>query len=311
MEEHMSELFFSDAGITALSLLIILLDFTAAIAAAYKLNSVSGIDLTDIRGGRNDGLSIYAACRQSVRETVDNLGDRFVKDRTGKAGSYFAKTVVKMKKSGYQGESAAIAYILIKYPVAFITAFLALILNYPAILPSISVIVLLQVIPEIVLVRGKKATNMEFQRYIYKIYKYLHNQVSSGVRVADAIRTVYEVVDDRRIRNMFIRTAARYELTLDIDASLEEFRECFDAFEADMLCTALRQGLETGDNSELLARQEDMMFKKYFNYIQSETDGCKNRSLLAAAMYTAIVVLMITIPMINDVSDAVGRIFIN
>ncbi|NTV90110.1 MAG: hypothetical protein HGA22_07090, partial [Clostridiales bacterium] len=91
---------------------------------------------------------------------------------------------------------------------------------------------------------------------------------------------------------MFIRTAAKYELTLDIDESLEEFRENFDAYEAEMLCTALRQGIETGDNSELLARQEDMMFKKYFNYIQAETDNCKNRSLLSAGMFTAVVVLM-------------------
>jgi hypothetical protein len=129
--------------------------------------------------------------------------------------------------------------------------------------------------------------------------------------VTDAVKTVYEVVEDRKLKNMFIRMAAIYELTLDIDGALEEFKQNFDVYEAEMLCTALRQGIETGDNRELLARQEDMMFKKYFNYIQSETDSCKNRSLLAASMFTAVIVLKIIIPLINDMADAVGRIFIN
>jgi hypothetical protein len=53
------------------------------------------------------------------------------------------------------------------------------------------------------------------------------------------------------------------------------------------------------------------MFKKYFNYIQAETDGCKTRCFVAAAMYTAVIVLMIMVPLLNDTANAVGRIFIN
>ncbi len=288
-----------------ISFFILVLDIIAAVTAIKSLEHCRGIDIQDARGGRDDNLSLYRRCIRAVRQTAGTYGEK------SRGKGIYVRALSKVKKAGYQSEYSAFVYLIVIYPLTAFFAVLALIINYPRLMPVVSVIVIFRLIPELVLVSGRKAINMKFQRYIYKIYKYLHNQVSSGVKVTDAIRTVYEVIDDRKLRNMFIRTAARYELTLDIDASLEEFRENFDVYEAEMLCTALKQGIETGDNKELLARQEDMMFKKYFNYIQSETDSCKNRSLLAVSMFTAVVVLMIIIPLINDMTDAVGRIFIN
>ena len=69
--------------------------------------------------------------------------------------------------------------------------------------------------------------------------------------------------------------------------------------------------METGDNKELLAKQEDIMFKKYFNYIQAETDSCRNRGVAAAAVFVAIIAVMIIIPMLDELSQAIGKIFIN
>jgi hypothetical protein len=125
------------------------------------------------------------------------------------------------------------------------------------------------------------------------------------------VRTVYETTDDSEIRDVLIRLAARYELTLDIDNALEELRSSFDSHEAETLCLALKQGVETGDNKELLAKQEDIMFKKYFNYIQAETDSCRNRGVAAAAVFVAIIAVMIIIPMLDELSQAIGKIFIN
>ena len=53
------------------------------------------------------------------------------------------------------------------------------------------------------------------------------------------------------------------------------------------------------------------MFKKYFNYIQAETDSCRNRCVAAAAVFVAIIAVMIIVPMLDEVSRAVGQIFIN
>jgi hypothetical protein len=176
--------------------------------------------------------------------------------------------------------------------------------------PAASVILTNSII-EAVVASNKRRVNLRFQKHIYKIYKYLHNQISSGVKPTDAVRTVYEVTDDRELRGILVKLAARYELTLDIDIALEEFRSNFDTHEAETLCIALKQGIDTGDNKDLLARQEDIMFKKYFNYIQAETDSCRNRGVAAAAVYVAIVAVMIIVPLLDEVGQAVGKIFIN
>ncbi len=218
---------------------------------------------------------------------------------------------MKMRKAGYKGDYSAILYLFVKYVASPAIFTAALVLNYPDILRPIASVVLVNTVMEMVISAGRRKISLRFQKYIYKIYKYLHNQISSGVKPTDAVRSVYEVIDDRELKGILIRLAARFELTLDIDAALQEFRSNFDIHEAETLCIALKQGIDTGDSKELLARQEDVMFKRYFNYIQAETDSCRNRSVAAAAVFVSIVVVMIIVPMLNEVGQAVRKIFIN
>lgn len=290
------------------SLLWIAMGFLNIIIARRLINKLEILINGSVReamGGRGRGGSLYKRCGRLIRGAVQNY-----ERREKKAGVYVSSRD-KMRKSGYNGEMAAVVYLSIKYllcPILFIAAF---IINFPGLAEPLSAVLLVIAVTEAVLAAKRKSIGMRLQRHIYKIYKYLHNQISSGVKVQDAIRTVYEVIDDRYLKGMLIRLAARYELTLDIDASVAEFEDSFEVHEAQTLCIALKQGIITGDNQELLEKQEDVMFKKYFNYIQAETDGCKLRSAIVAVIFTAIVVLMIAIPLFKDVSEAVGKIFTN
>lgn len=261
--------------------------------------------MNEAMGGRNERESLYKKCKTFVRQSIEQY------ERRGRQHGFYTRAREKMKKSGYRSEYAAVIYLLVKYAgsaALFITTF---IVNFPGVAGASAAAVLVFLVVEAVVVGAKKKLSLKFQRYMYKIYKYLHNQISSGVKVTDAIKTVYEVIEDRELRGILVQLAARYELTLDIDVSLDEFRSNFDLQEAETLCVALKQGIVTGDNQELLARQEDVMFKKYFNYIQAETDGCKTRSAIAAALFTAVIVIMIMVPLFNDITEAVNKIFIN
>lgn len=133
-------------------------------------------------------------------------------------------------------------YIFVRYVVSAIVFVAALISNYPDIVRPIAAVVLLNSVTTAVVSSSRRKVNLRFQKHIYKIYKYLHNQISSGVKPTDAVRTVYETTDDRDIREVLIRVAARYELTMDIDSALEELRSNFDTHEAETLCLALKQG---------------------------------------------------------------------
>lgn len=268
-------------------------------------------------------------CIKGSRRVADALGARYARPSLLKKcsalagygisgcekylgkGRLYQKARTKMRTAGYKSEYAAIVYLAVRYLLSPAVFLIAVRMNYPDIIRPLASVVLINTAMESVISSNKRKINLRFQKHIYKIYKYLHNQISSGVKPTDAVRSVYEVTEDRELGAILVRLAARYELTLDIDTALEEFRSNFDAHEAETLCIALKQGIETGDNKELLAKQEDVMFKKYFNYIQAETDGCRNRSLAAASVFVAIVVVMIIVPMLAEMGQAVGNIFIN
>lgn len=288
----------------SVSLLIILNGIIAHEAAKKAAASFSGM-LLDAEAGRKDKRSLYSRCVQTVRQAVHEY------ERSGKRSHIYKNAKDRMKKAGYRGEYAALWYLAIKFIVPPVLFIMALITNYPDVYKPVFLSISTLAIIEFVVAARKKEMNQKLQRYIYKIYKYLHNQISSGVKVTDAIRSVYEIVDDRELREIMMQMAASYELSLDIDKALMEFSSYFDAQEAQTLCVALKQGVLTGDNQELLARQEDIMFKKYFNYIQVETESCRTRCVIAVAMFMAVVVIMISVPLFNDATEALSRIFIN
>lgn len=293
-------------GIHLYFLLVILLpDFFIAIHLFKKLNFFLNGNLNEAMGERIKNKSLYIKCKYVVEKSIKKY------KRRDQIQNYYVKAEERMKKSGYHGQYAAVVYIITKYVITAILFIITIAIYFPSLREAIILSAANIIIIETVINKGKKEVNMKLQKYIYKIYKYLHNQISSGVKVTDAIRTVYEVIEDKNLRKVLIKLAARYELTLDIDASLNEFKSNYDIQEAETLCVALKQGVITGDNKELLERQEDIMFKKYFNYIQAETDSCRIRATITTGVFAAVIVIMITVPLVNDVYEAVGKIFIN
>lgn len=287
------------------TLFIAVLDFILAGMIIKRACIFLDRNLSEATGGRMGKKSLYRLCLDAVRQSLSEY------ERKGKKSGYYRKVKDKMKRSGYSGEYSAVIYLLFKYlapVVLFIISFAA---NYPEITRPLLLAAIASMTVEWVVTSNKRKHNLVFQKYIYKIYKYLHNQISSGVMATDAIKTVYGVIEDKRLKDILIRLAASYELTLDIDLSLDEFKSNFDADEAETLCVALKQGIMTGDNRQILAHQEEVMFKRYFNHIQAETDSCKTKSILSVAMFTLIIVIMIAVPLFNDVNNALDKIFVN
>lgn len=225
--------------------------------------------------------------------------------------SFYEKLKVKMRKSGYKNIFAPVIYLFFKYVLPAIMFLIVSIFNYPDIIGSIIVAVFVFISTEVVVYTKKKDLNMRFRKYIYKIYRYLHNQISSGVSISDAVKTVYKVVHDKQIQHTLIEFAARYELTSDIDYSIEVFNKSFESDEVETLCLAIKQGIETGDNKDLLLRQERFMFSKYFSYIQAETDRSNLKSLAAALLFVFILVIMVSVPLIQEGAEGLSNIFIN
>lgn len=286
-------------------ILILILDCVLAALLLQKIQVHFNRYIYEALGGRDENKAVKIRYFSAFKNLFENY------ERRGVRNDIYKRIENKMKKSGYGSEKAPFIYFVLKFIILPLLSLLFFIFSYPNILKALTATAVILIIMETVISFNRKAHNLKLQKNIYKIYKYLHNQVSSGVRVTDAIKTVYEVIEDKKLRNILIRLAATYELTHDIDKALGEFKSNYDIPEAETLCVALRQGVLTGDNRELLARQEDIMFNKYFYYIQAETDNCRLKSTAAVALFCAVIVIMILIPMIRDISEAIGSIFIS
>ncbi|NLC68275.1 MAG: hypothetical protein GX754_05715 [Clostridiaceae bacterium] len=270
------------------------------IKMVYLKNS---INIKEAKGERLEGDSLYQRCAMLVRKYAAAYERRYDKSK------FYNWVKSKAKRAGFKGEHMVLSYLFLQLGLPALLFAAAFVFNFPSVRKPAAAFILMFITARMVIARRKKEIDMRLQRYGYKIYKYLHNQVSSGIKVTDAVKTVYEVIEDKDLRDILLRMAAKYELTMDIDMALEAFKSIYDTQEGESLCVAIKQGIFTGDNSSLLARQENLMFKKYFNYIQAETDACKTRILAAAVIFTAIMVIMILIPFIFEASQAIGRIF--
>lgn len=144
----------------------------------------------------------------------------------------------------------------------------------------------------------------------YKIFKFLLNQISSGILVSDAIKSMYRIVEDPELKQCLIDVSAYYSKTTDLTKSLEILKEQYKSMEVDTLCIAIEQGIYTGTNYETLKRMEALLFKRYIYQIKLETKWRKKKSILSVLLLCTVMILMIAIPVVMDMMNAFNQIFI-
>jgi len=146
--------------------------------------------------------------------------------------------------------------------------------------------------------------------YGYKIFKFLINQISSGILISDAIKSMYRVVDEKNLRKTLIDVSAYYAKTSDLAVSLDILKERYKGMEVDSLCMAIEHGMYTGTNYETLKKMEQLLFKRYINQIKLETKWRKKRSIISVLLLCSIMIFMIAIPVVIDMMEAFNQIFL-
>ncbi len=145
--------------------------------------------------------------------------------------------------------------------------------------------------------------------YGYKIFKFIINQLSSGITVREAIISMYLVVDNKSLRKSLVDVGAYYSKTNDIKRALDILKEDYYSLEVDTLSMAIKEAVNTGSNYETLNKVEEMLFKKYINQINLETEYRRKRSVFAVLLFSLIIVCMVSIPVLFDLRNALNSIF--
>ena len=223
---------------------------------------------------------------------------------------YFRKFQKKLKFAGYLLENEIIFLIIMRYFIPVLVFILIYIINFPDVRYSFFVIILYFVVFNLHLHKKINERNRTIEFNGYKIFKFLLNQISSGILVTDAIKSMYMIVSDSKLKSCLIDVSAYYTQTTDIINALEILKEQYRGVEVDTLCVAIQQGINTGRNHETMRRMEALLFKKYIYHIKRETDAKQHKSFLAVLLLCLIIILMISIPIVIDILNAFNQIFI-
>lgn len=154
-----------------------------------------------------------------------------------------------------------------------------------------------------------KRKNKVLNFYGYKIFKFLINQISSGILVTDAIQSMYMIVSDDALRGCLVDLSATYSQTNNLNQALQVLRSSYKGDEVDAICIAIEQAIYSGSNPETLEKMEALLFKKYIYFIRNETKLRKRRSILSVFYFCMVIILLISIPMFMDIIKAYNQIF--
>lgn len=222
----------------------------------------------------------------------------------------FIKYQEKLRYAGISSYKEIKAFIYIKYFVPVLLFIGIYIINNKDIRYSFIFLILYYLVLKLILDAKTKSRNKAIEFYGYKIFKFLLNQISSGIIINDAIKSIYMVVNDEKLRTCLINVSAYYTQTNNIKDALKIFTDEYKGVEVDTLYIAITQGIYTGDNFETMKRMEALLFKRYIYHIKTETDNKRHQSFLAVLLFCIVIIMIVSVPILMDIFEAFDQILL-
>lgn len=145
---------------------------------------------------------------------------------------------------------------------------------------------------------------------VYKIYRYMALQLTAGLSCVEVIKYLHESVEEPFLKEAMFGFSSCYFKTMEIDLAVEELINRIEGDEIQVLGTVLRQGLQTGNHYEMVVKQEQLMVKRYYAAIASESQQVQNKGILLAIALCMLVFTLLAAPMLYEMARASQTIFI-
>lgn len=145
---------------------------------------------------------------------------------------------------------------------------------------------------------------------VYKIYRHMALQISSGMSSAESIKYLHESVEEPFLKEAIYRFSSSYFKTMNLELSLKELTERIEGDEVQVLAMVLRQGLQTGDSYEMIIKQEQLMVKRYYAALSAESERIRRKGVLIAIGLCVLIFLLLAAPMVYEMGRATQSIFL-
>ncbi len=151
--------------------------------------------------------------------------------------------------------------------------------------------------PDALIWLGGKKRQEQMLEELPEMIDFLRKSLSSGAQLPKTLAALPDRLHGP-LREEVARLSAFYNLTMDLDSSLEDFSRRVGLDEVDNMILALKQGEQTGRIKTLLARQSAML-KTRMNYDQKKsTQNRANFLPLVSVLMVVNIMLLVGTPMI-------------
>ncbi len=154
-----------------------------------------------------------------------------------------------------------------------------------------------------------KARQVEFATGVYRIYRYMALQLTAGMSPSETLKHLHEAVSEPFLKEAVYSFSSCYFRTMDLELATGELTKRISGDEIHVLATVLRQGIETGDPYGLVQKQEQLMLKRYYAALETETAIMQAKGIALAVGLCFLVFILLAVPMLYEMGRASRSIF--
>ena len=210
--------------------------------------------------------------------------------------------------AGFRDRQCVAIYLLVMIAPVIVLTLLAAILRGPIHLLFLTGILVAVSANSWVSFRIRKR-QQAFQVCLYKIYRFIDLQLTSGVKCFDVLKGLPEAIDQPRIVEDFLRFSACLALTLDLDRALEELQLSFAGPEMNLLASQLRNCMQTGVSGQTFQRMENLLFNRHLILVRARSKKLRSELLIAALLALVPIEILFVYPLAAQALASLGQLY--
>ena len=154
-----------------------------------------------------------------------------------------------------------------------------------------------------------KQSQTELIKNFYRLYKYMYLQSASGSRPEELLKTLYRVVNAKKLRKSLLQMSVIISQSNDVQKALNYLRHQFNHEEGLILIGILESIAISGLSNEAFLRLDQMLFQKYLSQMRRDTSHIKRLYFYSVVFFVAAASGVLFLPLIDQMLKSANIIF--
>ncbi len=162
---------------------------------------------------------------------------------------------------------------------------------------------------EVIKYSERELSREKHQIILYQMFSFINNQVRAGLRMEAVIVGLYQIVDEKKMRENIRKYGLIYAQNYDLARYLSQLGDEFTVEDFTAIDYAIKNSVNIGFNENIMTFQEDMMFNRYIGIIKKRGDRSKLKMLLAGMLLSMVLFIQMGYPIYLEFMISLENIY--